>query len=290
MTSSGGVKCWGNNSWGELGDGTYAKRLIPVDVNGLSTGVTHIDAGWNFTCALTSAGGVKCWGANLAGQLGDGSTIPIRTEPVDVVGLPGGVTSIGLGLTFACAILSGPDPLRCWGNNSAGQFGDGTKTSSPTPVISKWLTSEGLIEYQKPEVLLLPDAISAIVVPAQPILQLHIVVHVTIVPPPSPPPGMAVLSVASLAYDDKIPVHPFFLYDIPQLPGASNTSQGLKGFDESAINLYYYEDGEWIPVLPCTGCTLDTTNHRLIANLDNEGIYAVMEDTTTNVFLPIIEK
>ena len=288
LTSSGGVKCWGDNVWSQLGDGTNTARSTPADVAGLSSGVVDIVAGMLFSCAATSAGGGKCWGHNSKGQLGDGSTLD-HNVPVDVIGLTSGVTAIAAGENHTCAIFSGPNPLRCWGDNSNGQFGDGTNTSSLTPVISKWVTSAGLIENQKPEILLLPDAISAVVVPAQPI-PLHIVVHVTIVTPPPPPPRRVILNEAALAYDEKIPVHPFFLYDFPELSGAGASSQSLQGFDESTINLYYYTDGEWIPVLPCTGCSLDTTNHRLIANLDNEGIYAVMESTTTSVFLPLISR
>jgi alpha-tubulin suppressor-like RCC1 family protein len=72
LTTAGGVKCWGGNWDGRLGDGTTTERLTAVDVLGLKSGVSGIGAGYGHTCALTSSGGVKCWGSNYVGQLGDG--------------------------------------------------------------------------------------------------------------------------------------------------------------------------------------------------------------------------
>ncbi|OQW91168.1 MAG: hypothetical protein BWK79_17595, partial [Beggiatoa sp. IS2] len=96
LTDSGEVKCWGDNMKGQLGDGTTTERHIPVDVTGLTTvTVMAIATGAEHTCALTDSGGVKCWGANDMGQLGDGTTIE-RHAPVDVVGLTS-VTAIATG-------------------------------------------------------------------------------------------------------------------------------------------------------------------------------------------------
>jgi alpha-tubulin suppressor-like RCC1 family protein len=141
LTTGGGVKCWGWNDAGQLGNGTLSPSPTPVNVSGLGSGVSAISAGGAFTCALTSGGGVKCWGSNSSGQLGDG-TLTNRSAPVDVCAtgqtapcsvLLSGVTAISTGGRHACALL-GTGAVKCWGSNGAGQLGDGTYTTSPTPV------------------------------------------------------------------------------------------------------------------------------------------------------------
>lgn len=132
LTSSGGVKCWGNNADGQLGDGTLTTRLSPVDVAGLESGVVAVSAGMAHTCALTSTGGVKCWGRGGNGQLGDGKRID-SAEPVDVTGLTGGVKAIEAGLNFTCAVTTN-GAAKCWGINGYGQLGDSTLSMRPSPV------------------------------------------------------------------------------------------------------------------------------------------------------------
>jgi YD repeat-containing protein len=139
MTSGGGVKCWGLNSAGQLGDGTYTGRIIPVNVSGLSGLATTVSAGYQHTCALTAGGGVKCWGANGSGELGDGTTT-LRLTPVDVSGLSSGVVSIAVGTRHTCALTAGGG-VKCWGQNLYGQLGDGTTTNRTAAVDVSGLTS-----------------------------------------------------------------------------------------------------------------------------------------------------
>jgi alpha-tubulin suppressor-like RCC1 family protein len=129
--SGGPVKCWGCNSFGQLGDRSTIDRGSPVDVLGL-TNAAGLDAGGDFTCAVTSSGGVRCWGFNAFGMLGDGTSTDSNI-PVDVTGLDGGVSSISSGLHHACAVLE-TGTVKCWGDNQYGQLGDGTNEDRWTPV------------------------------------------------------------------------------------------------------------------------------------------------------------
>ena len=170
VTQVGGVKCWGRNTSGQLGNGSIFSSLVPVDVTGLGSGVANVyvtrvgvvyalmDSGdvkvWgqgynnvpedlasdaailvpgNYdSCLLTRTGGVKCWGYNMEGELGDGTTTYTST-PVDVIGLSSGVSELALGYLYACALMS-DGRVKCWGDNREGQLGNGSLVSSSVPV------------------------------------------------------------------------------------------------------------------------------------------------------------
>jgi hypothetical protein len=91
------------------------------------------------TCAVTSAGAVKCWGSNFEGQLGDGTTTN-RFVPVGVIGLTGGVRAVAAGRYHTCALLFAGG-AKCWGRNDEGQIGDGTNDNRLTPADVQGVSS-----------------------------------------------------------------------------------------------------------------------------------------------------
>jgi len=130
--ATGGVRCWGSNSSGQLGDGTTTTGLIPP-ANDLTTDVQAVAVaiGEYHTCMLTTAGGVRCWGSNYLGQLGDG-TPQIRSiiPDSDVIA---GVKAIAAGEQFTCALMT-TGGVRCWGDGAEGQLGYGSVGYSKVPV------------------------------------------------------------------------------------------------------------------------------------------------------------
>lgn len=138
-TTEGAVKCWGANRHGQLGDGTTVTQDTAVAVHGLPGSVAVIAAGGGHTCAVTTAGGVLCWGANASGQLGDGTTEDRKT-PVAVQGLGSGVSALAAGSAHTCAVLDGGG-VKCWGFNEDGQLGDGTTVNKSIPTAVSGLNS-----------------------------------------------------------------------------------------------------------------------------------------------------
>jgi alpha-tubulin suppressor-like RCC1 family protein len=136
----GTVRCWGRNS-GRLGDGTGMSRTSPTEVPDLG-GVVELSAGEAHTCARLADGTVRCWGINASGQLGDGTSVGFRLSPILVPGMSG-VVELSMGAYHSCARL-GDGTVRCWGDNSSGQLGDGTTTNRNSPAAVSGLS--GVVE------------------------------------------------------------------------------------------------------------------------------------------------
>jgi len=135
-----GAWCWGTNQYGELGDNSTIGRAVPVPVVGLGSGVRAVTTGFNHSCALLADGGVRCWGRNDYGQLGNNSYMDSGI-PVLVSGLDFSVQSISAGNYHTCAISNGA--LWCWGNNYEGEVGVdfGSNIRISTPVLAGGLDS-----------------------------------------------------------------------------------------------------------------------------------------------------
>ncbi|MBK8480087.1 MAG: PQQ-binding-like beta-propeller repeat protein [Proteobacteria bacterium] len=138
--NDGSVACWGDNSAGQLGDGTTMQRLWPVEVTALGTTATQISTRGRHSCALRNDGSLWCWGSNWTGQLGDG-TGSNQLLPVRVDALGTAVVSVTTGDLITCALLNDGSQW-CWGSNSEGRVGDGTTTNrySPVPITSMGTT------------------------------------------------------------------------------------------------------------------------------------------------------
>ncbi|MGH7696029.1 MAG: hypothetical protein ACRENH_13670 [Gemmatimonadaceae bacterium] len=121
LNLAGKAFCWGDNSLGELGDGSTVDRSVPVAVAGGHV-FTALEAGHSHSCGLTTSGELYCWGYNALGQLGDGS-LTNRNTPVRVTG---GHTfkSVVAGSAHTCAITDN-DQAYCWGSGGWGQLGNG---------------------------------------------------------------------------------------------------------------------------------------------------------------------
>jgi alpha-tubulin suppressor-like RCC1 family protein len=170
LLNDGTVQCWGDDSNGLLGNGSFGPdtcdvafmgglpcATTPVPVQGLS-GIVEIASAGGAMCALSSSGTVQCWGSNFSGDLGDGSTggpstctsFPCSVTPVPVAGLTD-VISLG---SSSCA-LSRHGAVHCWGSNQNGELAIGNATGpemcsggpcSTTPVAVRDLTHRGVVQ------------------------------------------------------------------------------------------------------------------------------------------------
>jgi alpha-tubulin suppressor-like RCC1 family protein len=133
VVADGTAYCWGANQLGQLGTGGINDSPVPIAVQ-TNLRFSVVAPGDNYTCGLAADGSANCWGGNADGQLGIGFLSPTQLTPVRVVG---GFTFSGLraGARHTCGIALDSNAAVCWGSNSSGQLGDGTTTTTPTPVF-----------------------------------------------------------------------------------------------------------------------------------------------------------
>jgi cysteine-rich repeat protein len=127
------VFCWGYNAYGQIGQGMVSNAVLtPVKVDTGPEPVASVTVGAHYACALLESGAVKCWGRNVAGTLGVGSTDSIGDEPDEMgehlraVPLPEKAMALSALGQHACAVLKSGS-VACWGENEDGQLGQGTR-------------------------------------------------------------------------------------------------------------------------------------------------------------------
>ena len=125
----GAAKCWGGNTYGQLGNGGDSDSNTPQQVRGLTAGVTQISAGGSHTCAVVD-GAALCWGLGLSGRLGNNSE-SVAYLPQRVHGLTSGVTQISAGGSHTCAVVD--SEAWCWGWGTYGQLGNNGILNASTP-------------------------------------------------------------------------------------------------------------------------------------------------------------
>ena len=136
VSTTGTAYCWGGSAYGALGDGTTSNRLVPTPVAGGLT-FASVSAGDGHTCGVTLSGAAYCWGYNAYGQLGDGTTTG-RVVPTLVAGGHAfAAVSAGPIVPFfghTCGVTTS-GAVYCWGDNFAGELGDGTTTQRLVPTL-----------------------------------------------------------------------------------------------------------------------------------------------------------
>lgn len=128
---NGGVKCWGDNTYYRAGNLlTDMLYQVPTDVKNLSSGVVSVATGSEGSCALTSAGAVRCWGSGPFRGTGSGAS---NGNPSTATGMTSDVTQIAsnASATMVCALKAGE--VYCWGSNEYGGIGNGGKTAQYAP-------------------------------------------------------------------------------------------------------------------------------------------------------------
>ena len=126
LLSDSSIRCWGDNDFGQIGDGTWESKGSPITIQGFDNQdpIISISAGNAITCAVTSSGKVYCWGSNSLGAIGDGTVYGFYEKPVMIDPLYN-VTEISyLNYAYCAKYIDGH--IGCWGDNEWGIIGDGS--------------------------------------------------------------------------------------------------------------------------------------------------------------------
>ncbi len=127
--TDGSLWCWGQNSSGDLGDGTTEHSLTPVQI-GAGRHWLAVSVQSEFACAVTTEGQNFCWGSNEYGETGQGTT----AEVMNPVPVSAGSTwsSIAAGMSSVCGIQR-DGSLWCWGLNDGNELGETSDDASQVP-------------------------------------------------------------------------------------------------------------------------------------------------------------
>ena len=113
ITTTGALKCWGNNPSGQLGLDPAATPKWPQPIQIFASGMASVAEGWEHVCAVTTGGAVKCWGNNAHGQLGDGTT---TSTWIPVTPIASGALSVATAGSTSCARMN-DNTVKCWGKD-----------------------------------------------------------------------------------------------------------------------------------------------------------------------------
>ena len=155
VMKNGKIKCWGNNSFGALGNGTTVDSYTPVTASILP--VTTVSSSGEFAVAVSAAyqttcayfkSGFKCWGSNTVGQFGTGSVTGTAVlTPTTVTNISGkSLKSFAVGDSHACALYT-DNTIGCWGDNTQGQLGDGTNTARLSGIYPSLPATDKAVSY-----------------------------------------------------------------------------------------------------------------------------------------------
>ena len=136
-TNDSRVLCWGDDTYGQIGNGDTSENLVPTNTTD-SSAYTSISAGWRQTCGIrTNDSRVLCWGNGDYGQLGDGSNATHNTLNPNITTDSSVYTSISTGTMHTCGIRANDSRVMCWGQGTSGQLGDGQMiVSKPNPNVT----------------------------------------------------------------------------------------------------------------------------------------------------------